>query len=392
MRARRGIVVAGVLVVVIAGCDAARTPEPTRTMTTTASPPTTGSPVAGPVTFSVAAVDRFDEPWAMAFLPDTGELLVAERDGALHLRNQNTGERDAVSGVPEVVYAGQGGLGDIVPGPTFAADDIVYLSWVEAGSGGTGAAVGRARLERSTDAAALRDLEVIWRQVPKEKGSGHFGHRIAFSPDGTELFITSGDRQLQGPAQDRSNTLGAIVRLTLDGEPDPQNLWTFEGEVSAEIFSYGHRNPLGIAFAPDGRLWESEMGPLGGDELNLIGSGGNYGWPLASNGSQYDGSGIPDHRPSDGFVSPAVSWNPSISPGSLMIYHGDLFPEWTGDAFLGALSGTALVRVDLDGAEAGEVEVWPMDARIRAVAEDADGVIWLLEDAGAGRLLRLAPD
>ncbi|MCM0622481.1 PQQ-dependent sugar dehydrogenase [Nocardioides bruguierae] len=353
-----------------------------------------GSTVAGRVSgpFVVQELGTFAEPWSLAFLPGTDQLLVGERSGSLHLRDQESGEVVEVSGVPEVVDDGQGGLGDVVPGPTFADDAVVYLSWAEAGDGGVGAAVGRATLATYRDGAALEDLEVVWRQTPKVSGTGHFGHRLAFSPNGQELYVSSGERQLQDPAQDTTNTLGTIVRLTLDGDPAPGNPLADEGGVSAEIFTWGHRNPLGLAFAPDGRLWSSEMGPEGGDELNLVEAGGNYGWPEASNGSQYGGEDIPDHTPGDGFVAPVVSWDPSISPGSLMVYDGEMFPDWQGDAFLGALSGEALVRVDLEGADAGDVDVFDLDGqRVRAVAEAPDGAIWLLEDEGSGRLLRLTP-
>lgn len=341
--------------------------------------------------FEVEEVDRFDEPWAMTFLPGTGDLLVTERSGTLHLRDAESGERVEVDGVPEVVDEGQGGLGDVLAGPTYAEDQVVYLSWAEAGDGGVGAAVGRARLTTAADAAALEDLEVIWRQTPKVEGDGHFGHRLAFSPDGEHLFVSSGERQLQDPAQDTSNTLGTVVRLTPDGEPAPGNPLADEGGVSAEIWSWGHRNPLGLEFAPDGTLWLSEMGPEGGDELNMVEAGSNYGWPEASDGSDYGGGEIPDHTDGDGFAAPAVSWNPSLSPGSLMIYGGELFPDWEGDAFLGGLSGESLVRVDLDGEAAGDVESFPMGERIRAVEAGPDGAVWLLEDEGSGRLLRLTP-
>lgn len=360
---------------------------------------TASSGALGPVTaegdrgwpFEVEELDRFDEPWAMAFLPGSGDLLVTERTGALHLRDADTGERVEVAGTPEVVDAGQGGLGDVLPGPTYADDGTVYLSWAEAGDGGVGAAVGRARLETDGDGARLADLEVVWRQTPKTEGEGHFGHRLAFSPDGEHLFVSSGERQLGAPAQDTSNTLGSVVRLTLDGEPAPGNPLADRGGVTAEIWSWGHRNPLGLEFAPDGTLWESEMGPEGGDELNLVEAGANYGWPEVSNGSDYGGADIPDHAEGDGFTAPVRSWVPSISPGSLMIYDGDLFEDWRGDAFLGALSGEALVRVDLDGRSAGDAEVFDLGERIRAVEEGPDGAIWLLQDEGAGRLLRLTP-
>lgn len=375
------LALAGLVVALTAGCSA----------------DSASSGALGPVTaaddegwpFAVEEVDRFDEPWAMAFLPD-GDLLLTERTGTLHLRDADTGDRVEVAGTPEVVDAGQGGLGDVLPGPTYAQDGLVYLSWAEAGDGGVGAAVGRARLETGGD-PALTDLEVIWRQTPKTDGDGHFSHRLAFSPDGAHLFVSSGDRQLKDPAQDTANTLGSIVRLTLDGEPAPGNPMADEGGVTAEIWSWGHRNPLGLEFAPDGTLWSSEMGPEGGDELNLVEAGANYGWPEASDGSDYGGGEIPDHAEGDGYAAPVRSWTPSISPGSLLIYSGEMFADWQGDAFLGALSGEALVRVDLEEQRAADTEVYDLGERIRAVEQGPDGAIWLLEDEGAGRLLRLTP-
>ncbi len=375
------LVLAGLVVALTAGCSA----------------DSASSGALGPVTaaddeawpFTVEEVDRFDEPWAMAFLPD-GDLLLTERTGTLHLRDADSGERVEVAGTPEVVDAGQGGLGDVLPGPTYAEDGLVYLSWAEAGDGGVGAAVGRARLETGVE-PALTDLEVIWRQTPKTEGDGHFSHRLAFSPDGEHLFVSSGDRQLKDPAQDTTNTLGSIVRLTLDGEAAPGNPMADAGGVTAEIWSWGHRNPLGLEFAPDGTLWSSEMGPEGGDELNLVEAGANYGWPEASDGSDYGGGEIPDHAEGDGYAAPVRSWTPSISPGSLLIYSGEMFPDWQGDAFLGALSGEALVRVDLEEQRAAATEVYDLGERIRAVEQGPDGAIWLLEDEGAGRLLRLTP-
>lgn len=340
--------------------------------------------------FAIEEVDRFDEPWAMAFLPD-GDQLITERSGTLHLRDADSGERVEVAGTPSVADSGQAGLGDVLPGPTYDTDGTVYLSWAEAGDGGIGAAVGRARLVTDGDAPSLEALEVIWRQTPKTDGDGHLSHRLALDPDGEHLFVSSGDRQLKDPAQDTSNTLGSIARLTLDGEPAPGNPMADEGGVTSEIWSWGHRNPLGLEFAPDGTLWSSEMGPEGGDELNLVEAGSNYGWPEASDGSDYGGGEIPDHEEGDGYAAPARSWTPSISPGSLLIYSGDLFADWQGDAFLGALSGEALVRVDLDGEESGDAELYDLGERIRAVEEGPDGAIWLLEDEGAGRLLKLTP-
>lgn len=378
----------GLAAVLVAGCSS----DTDRAGDAEAAPGSSpASSASGNPPFEVEEIDSFDAPWAMTFLPGSGDLLVTERTGTLNLRDAETGDRVEVDGVPDVAVAGQGGLGDVVAGPTFEDDQQVFLSWVEAGSGGSGAVVGRATLETSGDEATLADLEVIWRQTPKVSGNGHFSHRIAVDPDGEHLFISSGDRQKKTPAQDTSNTLGTIVRLTLDGEPAEGNPLADEGGASAEIWSYGHRNPLGLEFAPDGTLWSSEMGPEGGDELNVIEKGVNYGWPEASNGSDYGGGEIPDHADGDGFEAPKAGWTPSISPGSLMIYTGDLFPEWTGDAFLGALSGEALVRVDVDGTTAGDDETLWDGERVRAVEEAPDGSIWILEDEGSGRLLRLAP-
>lgn len=380
--------------VTLAGCSgpvatpSASTPAPATSASATGSPtgPRT-APDGRP--FVVEELDQFDEPWAMAFLPG-GELLITDRGGSLHLRAVD-GRTVEIGGVPKVVHDGQGGLGDVIASPGFASDRTVYLSWVEPGEGGTGAVVGRARLAGSSDAPELTGLRVIWRQQPKTSGSGHFGHRLAFSPDGAYLFVSSGERQKFDPAQDLGTNLGKILRLNPDGSPAAGNPWADQGGVTAEVWTRGHRNPLGLAFDPAGNLWSTEMGPQGGDELNLIEAGRNYGWPRASNGSHYGGGDIPDHRDGDGFAAPAAFWNPSISPGSLLVYTGDAFPHWRGDAFIGALSGEALVRVDLSGTTATEGDTWPMGQRIREVEQAPDGSIWLLEDTPGGRLLRLAP-
>ena len=328
----------------------------------------------GTHSFTVTAVATYSEPWALAFIPHTNEALITLRRGQLVLRDMASGTQRLVSGLPDVRVDGQGGLGDVIVDPW--APDIVLLSWVERGADGTsGAVVGVAQLDRAN--AALVGLTRLWTQTPKVTGAGHFSHRLALSPDGRSLFITSGDRQKFTPAQDPTSDLGKIIRYDLR-------------TGGLEHWTLGHRNPLGIAFAPDGRLWSTEMGPQGGDELNLIVRGGNYGWPNASNGSHYGGADIPDHRPGDGYVAPLAWWNPSISPSSLMIYTGSVFPNWYGDAFIGALSGTALVRVDLYRATAATAERWPMN-RIRAVVQGPDGTIWLLEDGTNARLLHLTP-
>jgi aldose sugar dehydrogenase len=348
--------------------------------------------------FTVAEVTRFDAPWAMAFLTGSGRplldaALVTEKEGKLWIVNTRNGTRIAVAGVPAVHVAGQGGLGDVVVHPDFVVNRRVYLSFVEAGERGTsGAALGYGTLDLADKAhPALRGFKVIWRQQPKVVGDGHFSHRIAFGPDGF-LYLSSGERQKFTPAQDMQVNLGKILRLTAEGAPAPGNPWASRGRVAAQFWTIGHRNVLGLSFAPDGRLWASEMGPQGGDEINLIFPGRNYGWPRASNGSHYGGADIPDHRPGDGFEAPKIWWTPSVSPGSLMIYTGDKFPAWKGDALIGALSGEAFIRVDINGDKARKADNWPMGARIRAVDQGPDGSVYLLEDGeSGGRLLRLDP-
>jgi glucose/arabinose dehydrogenase len=348
--------------------------------------------------FRVAEIAEFSTPWAMAFLPGSGVpltnmALLTEKEGRLWLVDVANGKHTAVSGVPDVVVAGQGGLGDVMPHPDFAGNQRVYLSYVEGGPNGTsGAALGYGRLDLANAAApALRDFKVIWRQQPKVTGDGHFSHRIAFGPDGF-LYLSSGERQKMAPAQDLNGNLGKILRLTPEGLPAPGNPYASRGGVAAQFWSIGHRNGLGLQFAPDGRLWESEMGPQGGDEINLILPGKNYGWPRVSNGSHYGGADIPDHKAGDGYEAPKVWWTPSISPGALLIYTGDKFPQWKGDALVGALSGEAFIRIDIDGDTARKADHWPMKARIRAIDQGPDGSVYLLEDGpSGGRLLRLDP-
>ncbi len=344
---------------------------------------------AAALPFTLTQVASFNEPWAMTFLPD-GRGLVTEKAGKLWLWDGKTTAVTAVGGAPAVSYGGQGGFGDVILHPKFATNKMVYLSWAEAGAGGAGAAVGRAKLIEDAKGARLDGLSIIWRQTPKVSGKGHFGHRIAFGPDG-KLYISSGERQKFDPAQDMAANLGKVIRLNDDGSVPADNPFAAKGGVAAQVWSLGQRNPLGLAFAEDGRLWESEMGPKGGDELNLIKRSANYGYPKASNGSHYDGRDIPDHKAGDGFEPPKLFWNPSISPGSLMIYSGTLFPTWKGDAFIGALGGEALIRVDLDGEKATKAENWPMKTRIREVEQAPDGAIWLLEDGEDGRLMKLTP-
>jgi glucose/arabinose dehydrogenase len=350
---------------------------------------------AGDKPFVATPVATFDEPWAMTFLPD-GRLLVTEKKGQLLVVTQ-AGEKSApVAGVPEVDYQGQGGFGDVVLHPEFETNGIVYLSYVEAGDGDVrGAAVMRARLDLSDDGGSLSEQQVVWRQDPKVTDNGHYGHRIAFSDDG-HLFISSGERQKFTPAQDMKQNLGKVVRLNDDGSMPDDNPFADEGGVTAQIWSLGHRNPLGLAFDSQGRLWELEMGPRHGDELNLVVRGRNYGYPIVSNGNHYNGRDIPDHETRPEFESPEVFWVPAISPAGLVFYSGALFPKWQGSALIGGLGSEALIRVAVDGDTAAEAERFEMGQRIREVEQGPDGAIWLLEDeeddgGSGGRLLKLTP-
>jgi glucose/arabinose dehydrogenase len=340
--------------------------------------------------FTATPMAQFDEPWAMTFLPD-GRLLVTEKRGVLKLYAVD-GSIEEVAGVPEVSYGGQGGFGDVVLHPQFADNGLLYLSYAEAGQGGSGAAVARAALELDDRGGGqLTGLEVIWRQVPKVDGRGHFGHRIAFGPDG-HLWISSGERQKFDPAQDMQSNLGKIVRLNDDGSVPGDNPFADRGAVTGAIWSLGHRNPLGIAFDAAGRLWNHEMGPSGGDELNLVRRGANYGYPIVSNGDHYDGRPIPDHATRPEFAAPVITWNPVISPAGFIIYSGSEFPDWQGDGFIGGLSSRTLVRVEFAGESAREAERFDMGQRIREVEQGPDGAIWLLEDerdGSGGRLLKL---
>lgn len=337
----------------------------------------------------VTPVASFDEPWAMTFLPD-GSMLVTEQTGTLMHVSADGSEKTPVSGVPAVAYGGQGGLGDVVLHPDFAENSLVYISFAEEGDGGQGAAVARARLVTEGERPQLENLEVIWRQQPKVTGQGHYSHRIAFGPDGM-MFITSGDRQKMTPAQQMDGNLGKIVRLHDDGTIPSDNPFQDEGEIAKQFWTVGNRNMLGIDFTADGQLWAHEMGPRGGDELNRIEAGDNYGWPEVSNGIHYNGSPIPDHDTRPEFNAPEVSWTPVISPAGFVIYDGEMFEDWQGDGFIGALSGRALVHVELDGDSASEVERFDMGQRIREVEQGPDGALWLLEDGSGGRLLKVTP-
>ena len=338
--------------------------------------------------FQETSVAEFDTPWAIAFLPD-GRMLVTTKPGRIFLVTQD-GKKTPVEGVPAVEYAGQNGLLDIAVAPDFAASAGVYFTYVEPGDGGSRLVLARATL-RTTDAGALlADRKAIWRQTPAG-GRGQPGGIIAFDPEGKHLFLTVGDRMIPESAQDPKQARGKVLRHNLDGATPADNPQAAAGGVPAETWTTGHRNPYGLAFAPDGKLWEHEMGPRGGDEFNLIVAGKNYGWPLVSNGDNYSGSKIPRHATRPEFEAPLLYWNPIIAPAGLAFYAGDMFPQWQGSALIGGLAAQVLVRISFKNGQPDEAERWQLDNRIRDVAVAPDGAVWIIEDSDPGRLLRLTP-
>jgi len=323
----------------------------------------------------------------MVFLPD-GRLLVTEKPGKLQLVT-GSGVKTEVAGVPAVTYSGQLGLQDVVLDPQYATNSRVWLSYAEPATGGQRLAVARATLSLGAT-PRLDGLKVIWRATPATTG-GQLGARLAFSPDGQYLFVSSGERQQGTPAQDLTGTLGKIVRITLDGAAAAGNPFAGTATARPEIWSLGHRNPYGLVFASDGRLFESEMGPAGGDEFNLIEAGKNYGWPAVSEGDNYDGTPIPRHATNPSYTPPLVSWTPVIAPGGMIQYRGTRFVGWTGDFILAGLTQQGIVRVRLSGNTAAEAARIPLGARIREVEEAPDGAIWVLQDGASAKLIELLP-
>lgn len=393
----------------------------------TSAQPTSAQPNAGNLTptadqpFTITQVATLNFPWRIAFLPD-GRMLITEKPGKLWIVTQK-GEKTEVTGIPAVEYQGQNGLLGVYVSPTYAKDRGIYLTYSEPGPGGSGLALARAALTLDKGSAKLDGLKVIWRDLPRGKG-GQFGAAVAFSPDKKSLFLTVGDRMRDTPAQDPNTAVGKVLRLTLDGKPAPGNpgagktgtptiplidpprdteaaktapvvsTYTVEGPnlAPAEIWSTGHRTPYGLAFAPDGRLWEVEHGPRGGDELNLIEPGKNYGWPLVSYSQNYNGVPIPSPDTRPDLTKPVIYWTPVIAPGNLMFYTGKLFPQWTGSALISGLGSQSLNRIAFDGkGNATPAERWSVGFRARDVAQAPDGAIWMIADAGNGGLYRLAP-
>ncbi|MEP6831747.1 MAG: PQQ-dependent sugar dehydrogenase [Gemmatimonas sp.] len=372
--------------------------------------------------FTMTQVATFNLPWRIAFLPD-GRMLITEKVGPVWLVTQ-AGVKTPVANAPAVLSAGQGGMLGIYTSPNYATDHFVYLTYSEPGEGRESSlALARAKLSITGSAASLDGLEVIWRDGARGSG-GQFGAAIAFSPDKKFLFLTVGDRQRMTPAQDPNSPLGKILRLTLDGKPAPGNpqagkmgdasipiirpprntevaktaavvtTYTFPGPnlTPSETWTSGHRTPYGLAFAPDGRLWEVEHGPKGGDELNLIEVGKNYGWPLASYAVNYDGSPIPSPDTRPDLTKPVIYWTPIIAPGSLTFYNASLFPQWKGSALMGGLATRTLNRITFDGkGGATPAERWDVGHQIRDVAVAPDGAVWMIENTSTGGLFKVTP-
>jgi aldose sugar dehydrogenase len=372
--------------------------------------------------FTMTQVAEFKLPWRIAFLPD-GRMLVTEKVGPVWLVTQQ-GAKTPVSNVPEAAYQGQNGMLGVFVSPHYAIDQSIYLTYIEPGDYGGGQALARAKLNTSQRNPRLEDFNVLWRQMPRGKG-GQAGGQVVFSPDGQYLYMTVGDRQRMTPAQDPDQPVGKILRLTLDGKPVPGNpnfgktgaatiplidpprntelaktakpvsTYTFPGPnlTPAETWASGFRAPYGLALSPTGELWEVEHGPRGGDELNLIEKGKNYGWPVVSYGKNYDEVPIPSHDTRPEFTKPVLYWVPVIAPGNLMFYRGTkTFPQWDGSGFISGLGSHTITRIIFDGkGGAKTAERWDVGKRIRDVEQGPDGSLWMLEDANPGALIHVTP-
>ncbi|EJW09386.1 PQQ-dependent oxidoreductase, gdhB family [Rhodovulum sp. PH10] len=330
--------------------------------------------------------DRLEHPWGVAFLPD-GRMLVTERPGRLRIVTAEGEVSAPVKGVPKVFAQGQGGFLDVALDPNFADNRLVYLSFAEPGPGGASTAVARAKFEND----ALTGVTVIFRQEPKVSGGNHFGSRLAFAPDGN-LFVTTGERFEFEPAQDLSVDLGKIVRIRPDGKIPDDNPFVGQKNARPEIWSYGHRNVEGAAINPEtGVLWAHEMGPRGGDELNIPQAGKNYGWPLVSWGRHYDGRPIPDPPTRPDLAGSIRHWTPVISPSGMAFYTGSLLPAWRGNLLIGGLTARGIVRLTLDGEKVTGEERISLGARTRDVRQGTDGAVYALTDEENGKLLRIEP-
>jgi aldose sugar dehydrogenase len=372
--------------------------------------------------FKVTTVSTFSLPYRIAFLPD-GRMLITEKIGPIWLVSAEGEKIAPLGGTPPVYWQGQNGMLGIFVSPKFATDETVYITYIEPGEYGGSQVLAKAKLNAGR-APRLLDFQVIWRQMPRGKG-GQAGGQIAFSPDGEYIYMSVGDRQRMTPAQDPNQPVGKVVRLTLDGKPAPGNPWagktgeptislidpprdteaaktakvvstyTFPGPnlTPSETWAMGFRAPYGLAFSPTGELWEVEHGPRGGDELNLVEKGKNYGWPVVSFGMNYNEVPIPSHDSTSAYTKPVIYWTPVIAPGNLMFYRGKkAFPQWDGNGFVSGMGSHSLNRIIFDGkGGAKTAERWDLGKRIRDVAQAPDGTLWLLEDANPGALIHVTP-
>lgn len=330
-------------------------------------------------------------PWALAFLPDS-KMLVTERPGRMRIVSPEGQLSPPLKGVPDVMASGQGGLLDVVTDKGFAQNRTIYFCYSERTSGGGRTAVARAKLNDGN--GRLDDVKVILRQDGPLSSGNHYGCRIAQASDGN-LFVTLGDHfTWRNEAQNLGNHLGKLIRITPDGTAPPDNPFVGRDGAKPEIWSYGHRNEQGLAINPaTGDLWETEHGPRGGDEVNIIGKGKNYGWPVIGYGIDYSGEKIHEATAKGDMEQPLKYWVPSIAPSGMSFYNGKLFPKWNGSLFTGALSGKMLVRLQIkDNAVTGEERLLQnLYERIRDVRQGPDGAIWLLTDSSAGRIVRVSP-
>lgn len=348
--------------------------------------------IVGP--FKVTAQGSFDGAWALAFAPGTQTLFVTERGGTMKFVDLPSGRIGTVTGVPAVKLAGQGGLADVafLPGetsPTLSRRTI-YLSWAEAEDGPRSGVVGKGTLVcEQSDACRIEGLQVIWKQVPATAGPLQYALRLTFSPDGKYLFVSSGDRVAIDNVQTLDSNFGKIVRLLPDGTPAPGNPFADKGSPADQVWTLGHRNPLGLKFDLDGQLWDLEHGPRGGDEINRLVPGRNFGWPLVSGGDNYNGTPIPKNDTRPDLDLPAITWNPVIAPGDFIFYSGKLWPEWRSQAIIATLGTTSIVRVSLRGDKGTEEARVKFEKRLRDIVEAADGSLYVIEDGAGGRLLHL---
>ena len=346
----------------------------------------TFSSSAGELTV-ISLAKNLQHLWSLAFLPD-GRMLVTERPGRMRIVSKTGQISPPLSGVPAVYAKGQGGLLDLVLAPQFKQNSSIYFCYSEGNDAAAGTAVAKATLSQDQ----LQDVKVIFQQQPKVKGKNHWGCRIVFDSDNT-LFVTLGERfDYSEKAQDLTTDLGKIVHITTEGKPAPNNPFLNQPGALPEIWSYGHRNIQGATLNPQTHaLWIVEHGPRGGDEINLIEAGKNYGWPKASYGSHYSFLPILDDHAKQGFIEPLFYWNPSISPSGLLFYTGDIFPNWKGDLFTGALNGQALIHLKVTGDKIIKEErlLQSLNERIRDVVQGPDGLIYLLTDSDRGEILQI---